>query len=261
MAEFVVCLPVFFLLVIGGVQYALWSHASHLARAAAEQGSQVASGYGSTPAAGTQAAQSFIATTGPGTLTNPQVVDQHAVGRCGPGDRHRSGPGPHPVARSQSVGHQQCTDPGVPDQWVTGDRRIRGDEGQAIAELVIVAPVLLIIIVLMVALGRVDSAQGDVESAARAGVQAAVVQADAANAQTQATSAVTSTLAGAGLTCPAPQITTDTSNFVAGGTVSVSVTCVTSLADVSVPGVPGSKTLSATAVAHIDVFRTVGGGT
>jgi len=73
LAEFVVCLPVFFLLVIGGVQYALWSHASHLARAAAEQGSQVASGYGSTLSAGTQAAQSFIATTGPGTLTNPQV--------------------------------------------------------------------------------------------------------------------------------------------------------------------------------------------
>ena len=74
LAEFVVCLPVFFLLVIGGVQYALWSHASHLARAAAEQGSQVASGFGSTLSAGTDAAQSFIATTGPGTLTDPQVV-------------------------------------------------------------------------------------------------------------------------------------------------------------------------------------------
>ena len=141
------------------------------------------------------------------------------------------------------------------------DRRVRGDDGQAIAELVIVAPVLLLVIVLMVAFGRIDSAQGDVESAARAGVQAAVVQANGADAQTQATSAVTSTLAGAGLTCPAPQITTDTSNFVAGGTVSVSVTCVTSMADVSVPGVPGSKTLTATAVAHIDEFRTVGGAT
>ena len=80
---------------------------------------------------------------------------------------------------------------------------------------------LLLIIVLMVALGRIDSAQGDVESAARAGVQAAVVQADAADAQTEATSAAISTLAGAGLTCPSPQISTDTSNFVAGGTVSV----------------------------------------
>jgi Flp pilus assembly protein TadG len=135
--------------------------------------------------------------------------------------------------------------------------RRRGDEGQAIAELVIVAPVLLLVIVLMVALGRVDSAQGDVESAARAGVQAAVVQADAGDAQIQATDAVTSTLAGVGLTCPAPQITTDTSNFVAGGSVSVTVTCVTSLADVSIPGVPGSKTLTATSVAHIDEFRAV----
>jgi Flp pilus assembly protein TadG len=140
-----------------------------------------------------------------------------------------------------------------------GRRRVRGEEGQAIAELAILAPVLLLIIVLMVALGRVDSAQGDVESAARAGVQAAVVQTDAGDAETQAASAVTSTLAGAGLTCPSPQIITNTSNFVAGGSVSVSVTCVTSLADVSVPGVPGSKTLSATSVAHIDQFRTVGG--
>ena len=56
-------------------------------------------------------------------------------------------------------------------------RRAHSEEGSAIAELVIVAPVLLIVIVLMVALGRVDSAQGDVESAARAGVQAAVVAA------------------------------------------------------------------------------------
>jgi Flp pilus assembly protein TadG len=74
LAEFVVCFPVFFLLVIGGIQFALWSHASHLARAAAEQGSQVASGYGSTRVAGTQAAYRFIDTTGPNTLTDPQVV-------------------------------------------------------------------------------------------------------------------------------------------------------------------------------------------
>ena len=72
-ADFVICLPVFFLLVIVGIQFALWSHAAHLARAAAEQGSQVASGYGSSAHAGTQAAYQFIATTGPGTLTGAQV--------------------------------------------------------------------------------------------------------------------------------------------------------------------------------------------
>ncbi len=136
-------------------------------------------------------------------------------------------------------------------------RRGRGEEGQAIAELVIVAPVLLLVIVLMIALGRIDSAQGDVESAARVAVQAAVVQSDPADAQAQATAAVTATLAGAGLTCPSPQVTTDTQNFVPGGSVSVTVTCITSLADVTVPGLPGSKTLSATSTAHIDPFRAV----
>lgn len=72
-ADFVVCLPVFFLLVLAGIQFALWSHAAHLARAAAEQGAQVASGYGSSPHAGTQAAYGFIATTGPATLSGAHV--------------------------------------------------------------------------------------------------------------------------------------------------------------------------------------------
>jgi Flp pilus assembly protein TadG len=136
-------------------------------------------------------------------------------------------------------------------------RREWGEDGSAIAELVIVAPVLLIVVVLMVALGRVDSAQGDVESAARAGVQAAVVAPDASDAQSQATAAAQSSLSGAGLTCTAPQISVDTSNFTAGGWVSVSVTCVTSLADVSVPGAPGAKTLRATSSAHLDPYRAI----
>ena len=136
-------------------------------------------------------------------------------------------------------------------------RGARGEEGQAIAELVIVAPVLMLVIVLMIAIGRIDSAQGDVQSAARAAAQAAVVQDNATDAQTQALAAVTSTLANTGLTCPAPQVSTDTSDFTAGGSVSVTVTCVTSLADVSVPGVPGTKTLSATSQAPIDPFRAV----
>jgi Flp pilus assembly protein TadG len=133
----------------------------------------------------------------------------------------------------------------------------RKEEGQAIAELVIVAPVLLLVIVLMISLGRIDSAQGDVESAARAGVQAAVVQDNPNDAQAQAVAAVASTLGTTGLTCPSPQVSTNTSDFTPGGSVSVTVTCVTSLADVSVPGVPGTKTLSATSVAPIDPYRAV----
>lgn len=133
----------------------------------------------------------------------------------------------------------------------------RGEHGQALAELVIVVPVLFLVMVLMIGIGRIDSAQGDVSSAARAGVQAAVVQADPNDAQLQATSAADATLAGTGLTCQSPEVTTDVSNFQPGGWVSVTVRCVTSLADVSVPGLPGSKTLSATSFAHIDPYRAV----
>ena len=86
-----------------------------------------------------------------------------------------------------------------------------------------------------------------------------MVAPDASDAQTQASAAAQSSLSGAGLTCTAPQISVNTSNFVAGGWVSVSVTCVTSLADVSVPGAPGAKTLSATSSAHLDPFRAVAG--
>jgi Flp pilus assembly protein TadG len=75
-----VCFPLFFLATLLAVQLALWSHASHLARSAAEQGALTAAAYGSTPAAGTQAAEQFIATTGPNTLTAPQVTTTAGVG-------------------------------------------------------------------------------------------------------------------------------------------------------------------------------------
>jgi Flp pilus assembly protein TadG len=73
LAAFVVCVPAFFLAVLLTIQFALWSHASHLARSAAEQGASTAAAYGSTPAAGTAAAYQFIAITGPSSLTTPHV--------------------------------------------------------------------------------------------------------------------------------------------------------------------------------------------
>ena len=42
LAAFVVCIPAFFLAVLLAIQFALWAHASHLARAAAEQGASTA---------------------------------------------------------------------------------------------------------------------------------------------------------------------------------------------------------------------------
>jgi Flp pilus assembly protein TadG len=80
LAAFVVCIPAFFLAVLLAIQFALWAHASHLARAAAEQGASTAAAYGSTPAAGTAAAYHFIATTGPSSLTTPHVTTTPGTG-------------------------------------------------------------------------------------------------------------------------------------------------------------------------------------
>jgi Flp pilus assembly protein TadG len=143
-----------------------------------------------------------------------------------------------------------------------GDRaksttRETGENGTALTELVIVVPLLLMVAVLMIYIGRIESAQADVTSAARAGVQAAVVQAGPAAAFVSASTAVTDTLASAHIVCPSPSISTDVSNFVPGGDVSVTVTCVANLAQVTVPGVPGTRTFSATSVAVVDPYRPV----
>ena len=138
-------------------------------------------------------------------------------------------------------------------------RRVRSDDAQATLELCIVAPLLVVVMLLMVSIGRIYSAQGDVEAAARAGVQAAVVADNAATAENDANTAAANTLSSAGLACPTPLISTNTSNFTAGGTVSVTVKCVTSLGNVSVPGLPGTKILVASASAEIDPFRAVAG--
>jgi Flp pilus assembly protein TadG len=80
LAAFVVCIPAFFLAVLLAIQFALWSHASHLARAAAEQGASTAAAYGSTPGAGTAAAYQFIAATGPSSLARPHVTTTTGTG-------------------------------------------------------------------------------------------------------------------------------------------------------------------------------------
>jgi Flp pilus assembly protein TadG len=139
-------------------------------------------------------------------------------------------------------------------------RRHSDETGAALAELVIVAPLLLLVALLMIFFGRIESAQGDVGAAARAGAEAAVVQGNAAAAQSSASAAVTATLASDQVACPSPTVSTNVTNFVAGGSVTVSVTCVAQLSDVTAPGLPGQKTFSATATAPIDPYTAVSSG-
>ena len=58
--------------------------------------------------------------------------------------------------------------------------------------------------------------------------------------------------------CRAPAVEVDTDEFRAGGTVTVTVHCPTTMSDVALIGLPGERTFTATAVEVIDTYRADG---
>jgi Flp pilus assembly protein TadG len=125
-------------------------------------------------------------------------------------------------------------------------------------EAVILVPVVLAMFALVVAYGRTTEADSKVEHAAAVGARAAASAQTAGGGSTLAGRVIADSLAGAGLSCSSRTITVDGS-YSPGGRVTVSVSCVASLADLTGLGLPlGSRTLTATATEVIDVNR--GGG-
>lgn len=59
-------------------------------------------------------------------------------------------------------------------------------------------------------------------------------------------------------TCAHVSISIDTSHFVPGGYVTARVRCVVLLSDIGFPGLPGSTTVTASATAPLDPYRSVG---
>jgi Flp pilus assembly protein TadG len=133
-----------------------------------------------------------------------------------------------------------------------------GERGTAVAELAVVAPLLVIVLLAVVFAGRLVQAEGRVEGAARDAARAASVRRTPAAAIAAATTAAGATLGGGGLTCGRLAVTVDTGRFVPGGGVTATVTCTVSLADLGLLGVPGSLARSATAAAPIELYRGVG---
>jgi len=138
-------------------------------------------------------------------------------------------------------------------------RRPGPDEhGSLTVELVVLTPVLLLVVLVMATFGRVAEARQQVVEAARAGAEVASVQPDASDAQIEAELDASVGAAGHIRTCGGRTVTTDVSHFQPGGYVRVTVACRVPLADLAVPGMPGSTTVQATSTAPIDPYRSVG---
>ena len=138
-------------------------------------------------------------------------------------------------------------------------RRLLHDErGSMSLELALLAPILVVIMLLVVMLGRLVLANQSVGDIAADAARAASTASSSATATSAANAAASSELAAHGITCAPLSVDVDTVNFTAGGSVTVHVACTTSLGGLSLLRVPGSETLSAQSSAPIDLYREVG---
>lgn len=133
----------------------------------------------------------------------------------------------------------------------------RRAQGSATVELAVLTPVLVVLLLFVVATGRLVVANQEVSGAAVDAARAASIATSAASASAVATEAASTDLSGDGVTCSSFAATVDTADFVPGGTVSVHLACTATLAGLSLLRLPGSETLSSTATAPIDLYRGV----
>lgn len=126
-------------------------------------------------------------------------------------------------------------------------------------ELAILTPLVVVLLGMAIAGGRIYLARAVVSDAAAGAARAATLARSAGEAAGEAQRAARGTLATGGLTCAATNITVDTGAFaVAPGvpaTVTSTVSCTISLADVTVPGMPGSMQLTGHGHSALDTYR------
>jgi Flp pilus assembly protein TadG len=136
-------------------------------------------------------------------------------------------------------------------------RLIRDERGSMSLELALLAPVLVVIMLFVVMLGRLVLANQSVGDIAADAARAASTASSSATATSAANDAASSELSAHGLSCAPLSVDVDTINFSAGGSVTVHVACTTSLSGLSLLRVPGSETLTAQSSAPIDLYRQV----
>lgn len=124
------------------------------------------------------------------------------------------------------------------------------------------APALLLLLAVIIYGGRLAVAQQSVQAAANQAARDASIARTAGAAQSAAGQTAAVALASAGLTCQSSTVSVNTAGFDAPlgarSAVSTTVTCVVSVGDLFIPGVPGTQTVTATAESPLDSYRERG---
>ena len=140
--------------------------------------------------------------------------------------------------------------------------RLRDERGSAAIEAAIGLPAFLLFVGLIIAGGRLAIAHQALQSAAADAARTASISREAGEADSAAREEARTSLNNQTLRCRSTQVSVDTSGFqVPTGQpadVTVTLTCRVDLADLSVPGVPGSRLIRATMSSPIDTWRERG---
>lgn len=133
------------------------------------------------------------------------------------------------------------------------------DDGSATLELAILAPGLIALLSLVIVAGRIEAAAGAVEQAAAAAARAASLSRSPRTAAVRADSAARQSLADQGVTCQPLTSAVDVSGFRIpvgqAASVRAQVSCTVPLADLAVPGMPGTRTISVEMTSPLDRYR------
>ncbi|WP_300399937.1 TadE family protein [Nocardioides sp.] len=135
----------------------------------------------------------------------------------------------------------------------------RDDRGSASIEAAIAVPAFALFVGLIIFGGRTAVVRHSLESAAADAARSASILRVEADAKKAAKDAAVTNLANQGINCLRVDVAIDTQQFSHDvGTpaqVDVTVSCLLDLSDLSVPGVPGTRTISATMTSPLDTWR------
>ena len=133
------------------------------------------------------------------------------------------------------------------------------ERGSATIEAVIGVPAFLLFVLLIIAAGRIAIARQAVEASAAEAARSASISRTQSQAEADGASGATASLRNQGVRCTVQRVDVDTSGFAVPvgtpATVTATVTCITDLSDLSIPGLPGSRTITATMSSPIDTYR------
>ena len=140
-----------------------------------------------------------------------------------------------------------------------GTRGQRGQRGTMALEMVILAPVLLLLFMFLLACGRYFQTSSLLESAARDGARSATQARSLPEAQTRVDEAVSTTMGQAIKSCKDSASGSITTGFVAGSPLSVEVTCTINYRDLGLLGLGGDTTITKRFTSSLDPYRGVRG--